>query len=374
MDFKADDFNFEEEYSKIKSKVKKPNILLCGATGVGKSSVINKIFGRDVAKVGSGQPVTRGITKYQDESLDVILYDSEGYEVGNAALSHFRKDIIGFIDKKQNESQDLGSQIHLVWYCISAGNKRITELDLEVIKEIQLRKIKVAVLFTQIDAVDEEELNALIKTLRKEIHYMDYFNLSINDEVPKEYLDWEKLMAWSVENLDESLREGFINSTVMGLEEKKKYIRKVIIPRYAVSAAGIALSPVPLSDSVLLMPLQTTMALHIFDIWGITKNKQALKALLSTTIISQLGKSVAKLLAGNILKLVPLAGDMAGGAINAAVATSITYTLGYAISEICNKYAESILKDGNADILDFFTKSNIEEMLRHFSKATNRGV
>lgn len=374
MDFKADNFNFEEEYSKIKSKVKKPNILLCGATGVGKSSVINKIFGRDVAKVGSGQPVTRGITKYQDENLDVNLYDSEGYEVGNVAQSHFRKDIIGFIDDKKNESQDLGSQIHLVWYCISAGNKRITELDFEVIKEIQMRKVKVAVLFTQIDAVDEEELNALIKTLRKEIHYMDYFNLSINDEVPEEYLDWEKLMSWSVENLDESLREGFINSTVMGLEEKKKYIRKIIIPRYAVSAAGIALSPVPLSDSVLLMPLQTTMALHIFDIWGITKNKQALKALLSTTIISQLGKSVAKLLAGNILKLVPLAGDMAGGAINAAVATSITYTLGYAISEICNKYSESILKNGNADILDFFTNSNIEEMLRHFSKATNRGV
>ncbi|MBK5242523.1 GTPase [Clostridium sp.] len=374
MDFKADNFNFEEEYSKIKSKVKKPNILLCGATGGGKSSVINKIFGRDVARVGAGQPVTRNIIKYQDENLDVNLYDSEGYEVGNAAQSHFRKDIIGFIDDKKNESQDLGSQIHLVWYCISAGNKRITELDFEVIKEIQTRKVKVAVLFTQIDAVDEEELSALIKTLRKEIHYMDYFNLSINDEVPEKYLDWEKLMSWSVENLDESLREGFINSTVMGLEEKKKYIRKVIIPKYAASAAGIALSPVPLSDSVLLMPLQTTMALHIFDIWGIGKNKQALKALLSTTIISQLGKSVAKLLAGNILKLVPVAGDMAGGAINAAVATSITYTLGYAISEICNKYAESILKDGKADILDFFTNSNIEEMLRHFSKATNRGV
>lgn len=373
MDFKADNFNFEEEYSRIKSKIRKPNILLCGATGVGKSSVINKIFGRDVAKVGSGQPVTRGITKYEDKNLDVNLYDSEGYEVGNAAQSHFHKDIIGFIDDKRNQTQDLGTQIHLVWYCISAGNKRITELDLEVIKVIQNRKVKVAVLFTQIDAVDEDELNALIKTLRKEIHYMDYFNLSTNDVVPEEYLDWEKLMNWSVENLDESLREGFLNSTIIGLEQKKKYVRKVIIPRYAASAAGIALAPVPLADSVLLMLLQTTMALHIFDIWGISKNKQAMKTLLSTTIVSQLGKSVAKLLAGNIFKLIPGLGDVAGGAINAAVATSITYTLGYAISEICNKYAESILKGGTADILEFFTASNIEEMLKYFSKTANRG-
>ncbi|MCB2300300.1 YcjF family protein [Clostridium tagluense] len=339
-------------------------MLLCGATGVGKSSVINKIFGRDVARVGSGQPVTRGITKYQDENLDVNLYDSEGYEVGNAAQSHFRKDIIGFIDDRKNESQDLGAQIHLVWYCISAGNKRITELDFKVIKEIQLRKIKVAVLFTQIDSVDEEELNTLIITLREEMKKIDSFNLSTYEGVPEKYLDWEKLMNWSVENLDESLREGFLNSTIIGLEQKKKYIRKVIIPRYAASAAGIALSPVPLSDSVLLMPLQTTMALHIFDIWGISKNKQALKTLLSTTIISQLGKSVAKLLMGNIFKLIPGVGDLVGGAINATVATSITYTLGYSISEICNKYSEGILKGQNIDILDFFTSSNLEEMLK----------
>lgn len=40
-DFKAKDFNFEEEYQKVKNSINKPNILTCGATGVGKSSIIN---------------------------------------------------------------------------------------------------------------------------------------------------------------------------------------------------------------------------------------------------------------------------------------------------------------------------------------------
>ncbi|MBU3157641.1 YcjF family protein [Clostridium estertheticum] len=374
MDFKADDFNFEEEYSKIKSSIKRPNILLCGATGVGKSSVINKVFGRNVAEVGSGQAVTRGITKYQDENLDINLYDSEGYEIGSIAQSDFHKNIIGFIDDQRIKSHNLSEQIHMAWYCISAGNKRITELDFEVIREIQKKNVKVAVLFTQIDSVDEEELNDISNTLQQGINNIESFNLSIYNEVPKEYLDWEKLMKWSVENLDESLREGFLNSTIIGLEEKKKHIRKVVIPRYAVSAAGIAISPVPLSDSALLMPLQTTMALHIFNIWGVNKNKQAIKTLLSATIISQLGKSVAKMLAGNIFKLLPGFGDVVGGAINTVVASSLTYTIGYAISEICYKYSESVLKGENIDILEFFTFSNIEEQLKHFSKANNRGV
>ena len=36
-----------EEFENFKKSVKKPNILLAGGTGVGKSSLINKIFGKE---------------------------------------------------------------------------------------------------------------------------------------------------------------------------------------------------------------------------------------------------------------------------------------------------------------------------------------
>lgn len=43
-EFKADAFDYEVEYEKIKNQVVKPDIHLCGATGVGKSTLINEYF------------------------------------------------------------------------------------------------------------------------------------------------------------------------------------------------------------------------------------------------------------------------------------------------------------------------------------------
>ena len=41
----------------------KLNVLIVGKTGVGKSTLINAVFGDKVAKTGSGKPVTQEILK-----------------------------------------------------------------------------------------------------------------------------------------------------------------------------------------------------------------------------------------------------------------------------------------------------------------------
>ena len=71
-----------EEFSKIKQEIQKPNVLIAGATGVGKSSLINYIFGDKVAEVGTGKPVTQKIDVYESDSSDVRIFDSKGYELG----------------------------------------------------------------------------------------------------------------------------------------------------------------------------------------------------------------------------------------------------------------------------------------------------
>ena len=46
------------------SRVTRPNVLLAGASGSGKSSIVNSIFGRELATAGAGKPITQHYTKY----------------------------------------------------------------------------------------------------------------------------------------------------------------------------------------------------------------------------------------------------------------------------------------------------------------------
>jgi len=73
------------EWEKFSSKKNKffPNIMLLGATGCGKSSLINLIFDKEIAPVND---VSRGTTEFKtywgtDYDMNVNLIDSRGYEM-----------------------------------------------------------------------------------------------------------------------------------------------------------------------------------------------------------------------------------------------------------------------------------------------------
>ncbi|WRG44768.1 50S ribosome-binding GTPase [Helicobacter pylori] len=73
---------FNELYDNIKKTTQIPmmNILLMGYTGSGKSSLINALFGKEVAKTGVGKPITQHLEKFIDEQKGLILWDTKGIE------------------------------------------------------------------------------------------------------------------------------------------------------------------------------------------------------------------------------------------------------------------------------------------------------
>ena len=162
-------------------------------------------------------------------------------------------------------------QVHEVWYCISAANKRITETDFMLIREIQEKKVPVALVFTQVDGVEAEELEALQQTAREEFSAMALFTYAVTaDErvqtLLKPYIQKEALIDWAIGVLPEYLREGLIIALKGCIEKKRDHVTQRVIPKYTVAAAGVGASPIPFSDAMVLMPVQMAMTLHIFNV------------------------------------------------------------------------------------------------------------
>ncbi|GAA8510549.1 hypothetical protein VN1197_09610 [Helicobacter pylori] len=76
LDGKEGGLNVEKMHKAIKKEKLIMNILLMGAIGVGKSSLINGLFGQEIAKAGTGKPVTQHLEKYVDGEKGLVLWDT----------------------------------------------------------------------------------------------------------------------------------------------------------------------------------------------------------------------------------------------------------------------------------------------------------
>lgn len=372
-------FNFEKMAEEVKSQIKKPNILLCGGTGVGKSSLIKDIFAMDeqaAPTIGNaGRPETRGIHRYTTLSATVNLYDSEGYELGDDTQSHFKEEIIGFIDKKRAEyPEQMEEHIHEVWYCISAGNKRVHDVDIGLIKEIENRDVPLMILITKVDLVDEEELRNLLDEVHKKMPSMNCYTYTIEDcftdeETKKQYVQKDEIIKWAIDNLSDALKMGLIPSLKESIREKRNIILKNCIPKYSLEAAGVvaglAVVNVPFADSIPLIAIQTKMTMEIMNVYGIeTTVMEVAKGLAGTGAVSYLGKTIAS----NIFGIIPFFGNVAKATVNVSVAVSVTAMLGVAITLVMEQYTKAcVVNDGveNLPFAEFFTREKLNDALEY---------
>ena len=113
------------------------------------------------------------------------------------------------------------------------------------------------------------------------------------------------------------------------LEEKKRHAQAVVATA-TVAAAGEGAAPIPFSDCALLIPTQIGMIASITVIFGFEVNKSIITALLSSTLGAGGATILGKTIVTNLLKLIPGAGTVVGGAISAGTAGVLTAALGEA--------------------------------------------
>lgn len=353
---------FEQQFTELKNEIINPNILILGQTGVGKSSLINTIFEKNIAAVSNTKAQTRGFHVYSDKDVPVNIIDSEGYELEKSA--DFKKMIEEYLNLHFDE---LTKQIHLAWYCISISSARVLPYDIDILKFLLEKNIPTCVVLTQCDNDTPEGTTAA--QLKKVIDdnfsgKIECFQVSNDEEINKQ-LNIDELMYWSRNNLsEENLRLGFAVAQKKNLELKKEDAEKRI-KYYAASAAAVGATPIPVSDAVLLTALQVKMCADIFGIYGLDNNiSSTIKNVISGQVVSLLGKT----LAGNLIKLIPGAGTAVGSVINATVATSITVSMGYAISRLTKKCIESRLTGKFMEGLPvIFNQENLNKLIDEFN-------
>lgn len=347
------DFNekFNEEFGKARSSIKKPNILVLGGIGAGKSSLVNLVFGEKLAKVGAGYSVTKGIDCYENDL--VRIYDSQGYESGEEGRKNYKEKVLGFLN---DESIGLDKCVHIAWYCISLANHRLFDVDIETINAIFIAKKPIAVIFTQADQVSEVDSEKLHAELKNNCPGVSFFEISTD---PSMNLTVDPVISWACENLDEALREGFISGAKNAIIQKRNESRRVVAQHVA-SAGTIAASPIPFSDAPLLIANQIAMTARLASIWDLP----AIKAVAANGILSQAISQFGRSIAGNLVKLIPGAGSIGGGLINASIASAITGAIGYGIIEICENITNDEISGIKKSILEYFNEDVLSALIK----------
>lgn len=145
------------------------NVAIVGKTGVGKSALVNYLYGDLVAKSGIGKPVTTNgfhPVKTEINGLPVTIYDSWGLEVGKESewMSALDQELAG-----RGVDRPAADWFHSVFYCIQAPGGRVEKCDVEIVKKFVSNSYKVSIILTKSDLINEADESALENAIMQEL-------------------------------------------------------------------------------------------------------------------------------------------------------------------------------------------------------------
>ncbi|WP_308653195.1 GTPase [uncultured Anaerococcus sp.] len=364
------------------------NIIVAGKTGVGKSTLINAVFKDELAETGMGRPVTNHMRKITKKDIPLAIYDTRGFELGKDVQEDVKKEVFDTINKGL-ATKDINKAIHCIWYCINTASNRIEPEEIEWLRELSrenhVTQVPIIVVLTQsISRKNAEKMRQMI--LDENLNIIQVIpvlakDFEIEDVGIVKSFGLEKLIEVMGEALPDELLDTLQHVQIASLSEKKRRASKVVATA-ALAATGQGAAPIPFADATLLIPTQVGMIASITVIFGFDVNKSVITALLSSTIGSGGATLLGRAVVANILKLLPAAGSIAGGAISAGTAGVITAALGsayIAFMELVYKGEMNIedlsSKEGKETIANIFKenlKNGRENLMKFLDKSQNK--
>lgn len=358
-DYKKD---FYEKFNKEKEKYnKRPNILICGYTGAGKTSIIQALLGKDLVqqnKINDAERGTMGYELYKNEFINI--WDSKGLEP-DTGENDFIQTTKEFIRKRQDTSNNVDDHIHIFWYVISAGVERITPTDLKIIN-IFTKESTIVI----ISKKDKDNRGKTVEAYKKKLirdGNVSEDRIICTTDIEGGRIGIKELYEKSLEILPEAYKSAFqevqridIEKAIEKVKEKKSMASGIIVGATAV-AGGAALTPIPLSDSLIITPIQIGMIASLAALYNLNKEQLQHQAL------PLVARTVGMISASSLAKLIP----GLGSAVNSAVAVLITGALGCFVQNQFEKMAIAKINEEPAPTINF-DFSVFAEFLKDYKK------
>lgn len=315
------------------------NILIAGRTGVGKSTLINSALEGNLATVGHGKPVTENTREITREGIPISIFDTRGLEM--AEFRNTLEELEKFISER-NRDPDEKKHIHVAWVCIAEDSRRVEDAEIELTAMLDKYMPMLGVITkARSDQGFQAEVRRLLPKARnvmrvRAIHEED------DDGHTRDPMGLEELADLTNELVPEGQRRAFAAAQKASCKLKKAQAQKIVAATASV-AAGIGAVPIPFADAILLVPSQVGMLAKISSVYNLSLSEGALQTMVASIAGGAAAAMSGRLIVGGLLKMIPGAGALAGGAISASTASLLTITLGATyvsiLNALCIKYA-----------------------------------
>jgi uncharacterized protein (DUF697 family)/GTPase Era involved in 16S rRNA processing len=341
-----------------------PRLVVMGRTGVGKSSLINAIFGEYLAETSAIEVGTKDSQVFQYKKNDEVIFeiiDTRGIKENlNALSSTAEEDLKNVIEEFEPDAfllltngadrstlredamylKEVYSSLDITVPLVTVIT-RIDDIEPARIKEptryTQKKKDNIAIKEQQVSQVLEEVglSDTFIVPVSSYIEWNHEDPESLSPEEREELLiefdgryNIDKLVNFLEENIDFRAAVSLMLNNKLDIAIKK--IANKFVKVFSTASAGVAITPIPASDIVILIPIQIVEVTLIAYLSGQKiDSKMAREFILSLGGVALFGLGL-RFVAQQGAKFLNLLIPGSGSAISSTIAYSGTYSVGKA--------------------------------------------
>lgn len=318
------------------NNLERGNVLVIGNSGVGKSTLINSVFGEEMAKTGWGtEGTTSNLEIFESKEIPFRIIDSVGFEPSRIK----RKRAINAVKKWSRNSAKEGNEdnkINVIWFCVEGTSRKLFP---ETIKNLSSatkmwESIPIIVVITKSYSGPEREENIEMVKKAFENQKQEKNLRKVIPVVASTYVLHDSAYA-APEGIGE-LIDATNESMPEGVKAAEKDIYKFILKRKRALSHGIVgvattaavvvgAVPIPFADALILSPIEVAEINALAQVYGIKKDEKS-KVFFDSIIEVGTVSAVAKA-AISALKSIPVM-NLGVGVVNAIIAGSIVAAIG----------------------------------------------